>query len=102
METILSSVTNLKTKIFSLTKLISIFFKSIKSELTSYAAPLFVRLRKEMETTGTFKYRKVDLVKEGIDIKVVKDPLFIRDDVQKTFVPLTQERYSALGVTAKL
>ena len=29
-----------------------------------------------MESTGTFKQRKVTFVKEGVDIAVVKDPIW--------------------------
>ena len=34
----------------------------VARELPSYAQPLFVRLLPAMDTTGTFKIRKVDLV----------------------------------------
>ncbi len=37
------------------------------NELPSYARPLFVRIQPAIETTGTFKYRKVDLVHDGFD-----------------------------------
>ena len=39
----------------------------VDAELPTAARPLFVRLQKEIETTGTFKYRKVDLVADGFD-----------------------------------
>lgn len=39
----------------------------VDAELPVAARPLFVRLQKEIETTGTFKYRKVDLVEAGFD-----------------------------------
>ena len=35
--------------------------------LPPYAQPLFLRLQPEIETTGTFKYRKIDLVEDGFD-----------------------------------
>jgi len=47
-----------------------------KEALASYALPIFVRLLPEMESTGTFKQRKVTFVKEGVDIAVVKDPIW--------------------------
>jgi hypothetical protein len=40
---------------------------SCKEELPSYARPLFVRLRSDMEITSTFKHRKTTYVKEGFD-----------------------------------
>ena len=41
-------------------------------ELPVAARPLFVRLQKEIETTGTFKYRKVDLVEAVFDPEKTK------------------------------
>jgi fatty-acyl-CoA synthase len=48
----------------------------VSSELPVYARPLFLRLQPEIEITGTFKHRKVDLVKDGFDPTRVSDPLF--------------------------
>ena len=51
-----------------------------KSEamLPAYAQPLFLRLQPAFETTGTFKYRKLDLVKDGFDPDKVKEPLYFK------------------------
>ncbi|HET8705480.1 MAG TPA: long-chain-acyl-CoA synthetase, partial [Pseudomonadales bacterium] len=49
----------------------------LSSKLPHYAIPLFVRLKQEQDTTGTFKYRKVDLKKEGFNLTQVTDPLFV-------------------------
>ncbi|MDO1557996.1 long-chain-acyl-CoA synthetase [Brevundimonas sp. 2R-24] len=47
-------------------------------ELPPYARPAFVRLlRNAPDTTGTFKYRKVDLEREGWS-EDVTDPLYVR------------------------
>ena len=35
------------------------------AQLPSYARPVFVRMLKSADTTGTFKYRKADLVVDG-------------------------------------
>ena len=64
--------------------------KHIDKELPDYARPLFIRLSHEMEVTGTFKHRKVDLVKEGIDLALVKEPIYFNSPVEKKFVPLDQ------------
>ncbi len=45
-------------------------------DLPSFARPVFLRLLPVIETTGTFKHRKMDLVTDGFNPKVVKDPLF--------------------------
>jgi len=47
-------------------------------ELPAYARPVFVRLIKAVDTTGTFKYRKVDLVAEGYDPDKVDGQLYVR------------------------
>ncbi|NXL03491.1 S27A2 synthetase, partial [Mesembrinibis cayennensis] len=48
--------------------------------LPGYAAPRFVRIQDALEITGTFKQCKSNLVNEGFDPDVIKDPLFFRDD----------------------
>ena len=47
-------------------------------QLPAYARPLFVRIAKNLETTGTFKYRKVDLVTDGFDPARVGTGLYMR------------------------
>jgi len=86
--------------LFNLEKL----YKVVMEDLPSYAAPLFVRLREQMEITTTFKHKKTTLVEEGFNVNVVKDPLFARDDKQKKFVPLNKEMYQQIfsNVSAKL
>jgi fatty-acyl-CoA synthase len=59
--------------------------------LPAYARPVFVRLQGEAETTGTLKYRKVDLVKDGFDPLNTSDPLFVADSERKAFVPIDME-----------
>ncbi len=51
----------------------------VDAELPVYARPIFIRVQPEAETTGTFKYRKVELVKEGYDLsKVDGDKVYVR------------------------
>jgi fatty-acyl-CoA synthase len=50
--------------------------RRIVADLAFYARPVFIRLLPEMEITGTFKHRKVDLVREGFDPETVPDPVF--------------------------
>jgi fatty-acyl-CoA synthase len=61
----------------------------VDRELPAYARPIFVRLQPEIETTGTFKYRKMDLVQEGFDPAKIKDPLYFRDP-SKGYIKLTK------------
>ena len=54
------------------------FASEADAQLPPYARPCFVRLLKSAETTGTFKYRKVDLVNDGFDAAKVDGPLYVR------------------------
>jgi len=58
-------------------------------ELPAYARPAFVRLVPEMDVTGTLKQRKIALAGDGYDVARVADPVFVRDDAARTYVPLT-------------
>jgi len=65
----------------------------VDRELPAYARPIFVRLQREIETTGTFKYRKIDLVTDGFDPTRTKDPLYFRDPA-KGYVKITKAVYA--------
>jgi len=69
----------------------------LKKELAAYAQPLFVRIQPEMEITGTFKHRKVELVKEGFDPDAISDPIYFNDPAAKAFVPLDKALYEKIG-----
>ncbi|MGH7914742.1 MAG: AMP-binding enzyme, partial [Candidatus Binataceae bacterium] len=62
---------------------------ALKGNLPAYARPVFIRLLPELEITGTFKQRKVDLVKDGFDLKAFRDPIYWLDAVAGTYQPLT-------------
>ena len=51
----------------------------IEQELAFYAKPLFLRVLPKMEITGTFKHRKVDLVRDGFDPSTLSDTLYFLD-----------------------
>jgi len=69
------------------------FYEHVVSSLPSYAVPVFLRLQREAEVTGTFKLRKVELQREGWDPAALEDPLFIRDDAARAYVPLDAQRH---------
>ena len=71
------------------------FAKHVDEQLPSYARPLFVRLQQQIETTGTFKYRKIDLVNEGFDPAKTKDPLYFRDP-GKGYVKITKALHAKI------
>jgi len=58
--------------------------------LPSYAVPLFVRIVKSLETTTTFKSRKVDLRNEAYGSQV-SDPLYVLAGPGEGYVPFYDE-----------
>ncbi len=68
----------------------------LRQHLPAYAIPLFLRLQKEAATTGTFKFRKVELVGEGFDPEKVDDPIWFADPDKQAYVPLTRDEYETI------
>lgn len=92
-------------------KLDELLYK-LKRALPAYAIPVFVRLVKKIETTGTFKLPKVRsgllrkcllselhshsqvaLQRQGYDPQVISEPLYFLDSKTKSYVRLTQSLY---------
>jgi fatty-acyl-CoA synthase len=61
----------------------------VAGRLPPYAQPVFLRLLPHIAVTGTFKYRKMDLVEEGFDPAKVGQPLFFKDP-DKGYVKITK------------
>jgi fatty-acyl-CoA synthase len=66
---------------------------SLAKNLPPYARPVFLRLQPEMEITGTFKLRKVELVKEGFDPRALSEPLYMLEASSGRYVPLDAPLY---------
>ena len=75
------------------------FGEHVAGELPSYAQPLFLRLLPEMQTTGTFKVRKIDLVADGFDPAKIKGPLFFHDP-KRGYVKLTKAVFEKIEAGA--
>jgi fatty-acyl-CoA synthase len=71
-------------------------YRFVTDALPPYAAPALVRLKDRLEVTGTLKLRKLELQREGFDAARVFDPLYVRDDGRRSYVPLDAERRRAL------
>ena len=65
-------------------------------ELPDYARPLFLRMQQEIEITGTFKHRKVELVKDGFDPTTISDQMYFDHPETNEYVPLTPEIYDKI------
>ena len=57
----------------------------VTEKLPAYAVPLFVRLPDQMDTTGTFKYNKVKLKREGIEVDRFNDTLHAFNWTTRTY-----------------
>nr|XP_005007060.1 long-chain fatty acid transport protein 6 [Cavia porcellus] len=72
------------------------FYEQVVTSLPSYACPRFLRIQEKMETTETFKLQKFQLVEEGFNPLKISDPLYLMDNLKKSYVPLTQELYEQI------
>jgi len=52
-----------------------------------------LRIQPQIETTGTFKYRKVDLVADGFDPGKTTDAIWFDHPLEKSYVRVTPELY---------
>ena len=68
----------------------------LSTALPAYARPVFVRLLSEIEITGTFKQRKVDLAKAGFDPHEIRDPIFWFDPETARYKPLSEDVYATI------
>jgi fatty-acyl-CoA synthase len=72
---------------------LSAFRAHLTRRLPRYACPLFLRIRSEIEVTGTFKYTKTDLLRQGYDPAVTADVLYFNHPERQEFIPLDQALY---------
>ena len=70
------------------------FAAYVDAQLPHYARPAFVRLIESADTTGTFKYRRVDLVSDGFQPGKVEH-LYVRH-ADKGYAKLTQAAHKAI------
>jgi citronellyl-CoA synthetase len=64
------------------------FSRFVAHELPAYAQPVFLRIQRDIDLTGTFKMVKGDLKQEGYDIHRVSDPLFVMKPRATVYEPL--------------
>ena len=74
---------------------IKAFGDYVAGNIAAYAQPVFVRILPVIETTGTFKYRKVDLVDEGFDPARIKGPLYWKNPA-KGYQKITKASFEKL------
>jgi fatty-acyl-CoA synthase len=74
---------------------IKAFGDYVTRELAPYAQPVFVRILPAIETTGTFKYRKTDLVEDGFDPARIKGGLYWKNPA-KGYQKVTKASFEKL------
>ncbi|CAK6961560.1 hsFATP2a_ACSVL_like domain-containing protein [Scomber scombrus] len=72
-------------------------YNKVTNYLPAYARPRFIRIQPCLEMTGTFKMKKVKLVEEGFNPALINDLLYFLEPEKKSYVPLTEEIYKAIG-----
>lgn len=70
--------------------------QGIKRQLPTFAWPLFVRLVKQLDITGTFKLKKFNLQREGFDPSLISDKLFFLHPRTGTYEALSTELFHSI------
>jgi fatty-acyl-CoA synthase len=68
----------------------------LEGRLPAYARPLFLRITREAETTGTFKYSKTELAQQGYDPAASGDAIYFDLPEAEAFVALDEELYDRI------
>jgi len=72
--------------------------KHLVGRLPAYARPLFLRIRKDIEITGTFKYSKAELANQGYDPLATTDSLYFDSAEAQAFTRLDKQLYDLIQV----
>jgi len=64
--------------------------------LPRYARPLFLRVRRSLDVTATFKPKRREMADEGFDLARVRDPLYVFDAERGAYVALDAARFVAI------
>ena len=76
------------------------FRQHLMNRLPPYARPLFLRIRKNMDLTGTFKYSKTDLARQGFNPAASDDAVYFNNLESGAFTPLDQQLYERIQMGA--
>jgi fatty-acyl-CoA synthase len=70
--------------------------RHLAARLPAYARPLFLRLCPQAEVTGTFKYAKTDLARQGFDLSQCADPLYFDHPELRAYTALDASLYDRI------
>jgi fatty-acyl-CoA synthase len=68
----------------------------LTEQLPSYARPAFIRFRDDFEITGTFKYSKNELIRQGYDPDLTADAIYFDDQKAQTLQLLDRSLYERI------
>ncbi|XP_054014802.1 long-chain fatty acid transport protein 4-like [Hylaeus anthracinus] len=68
--------------------------EGLEKALPAYARPIFLRIVKEIEMTGTYKLKKLDLQREGFDPNKIKDEMYFL--AGNKYIEITPELYQEI------
>ena len=79
---------------------LSAFRADVELRLPAYARPVFLRLLRAIDVTGTFKPRKQELLEDGFDPERIEDALYFDDPRAQAYVPLDVALFAAISAGA--
>ena len=68
----------------------------VNEQLPAYARPVFLRVQRDIEVTGTFKMVKGDLRKQAYDIRQIDEPVFVMLPGTGSYTPLDEATLTAI------
>ena len=68
----------------------------LRGTLPEYAWPLVLRIRRDMSVTGTFKYAKHELAREGYDPGTIADPMYLNVRDVGAYIRLDKTLYDRI------
>lgn len=66
-------------------------YAHLSRSLASYARPMFLRFKSDLDVTGTFKQKKTELIAEGFDPRAISEPLYRDDRAANAYLPVRAE-----------
>ncbi len=64
--------------------------------LPKYSIPIFIRIRQQLEVTGSNKIKKSNLRKEGYNLNDIKDPIYFWDSLIKKYIQFDSSKYQEI------
>ena len=65
----------------------------LRRNLPTYSIPIFLRFKMDLETTSTLKLKKLKLKKEGFDVDIIYDSIYIMLPLASEYTRLTKDIY---------